>query len=485
MALDRPVLPGAGGDAGASDASLSRREVLGRRLLLNGRVRAAVGAALLVGPWIGVATELIERRPALILGAAALGLMAFNAVLVARVRAHLADPPEGRRARDLHRLVFAAVAADYVVLALAVALLGGVRSPVTLFYLLHAVLGNVLLERDGAVSVSVAAYALICFQAWAEALGIAPEPAVRLAALALPLDSGTAFLFMAGYGALFILTDALMITLVEQMREGELELWRRNRRLGQLSRLRQDFLRVAVHNMRAPVGASQMLVENLVAGLAGPLTSRQHDWVLRVGRRLEGLQGLLNDLQWMGQVDADEVQRRAEEVPMGEVLRDVCEDYGDQARAAGLHPVVREGEGVPPVVGIRRLLREAVVNYVTNAIKYAPGSGELVLRTEMLVADRGPWVRVEVRDRGPGVPTDDRSRLFQEFSRGRMRDAGPEDPASSGLGLAITRRIVESHDGRVGIDEDPGGGAAFWMELPSAAVARRGSAGVGSGGTPP
>lgn len=474
MAESRPVFGGTGSDSESFEAALSYREILGRRLLLNSRLRFGVGGALLVGPWVAVATQVMDVAPALLLSGASAALLVFNAFLFRRVRAYM-RPEGGSRSYDqLRRLVYTAVAADYVVLALSVALLGGIRSPVTVFYLLHVVLGNILLTRDAAITVSVAAYVLICAQAYLELVGVAPAPGVHFAPLATPLDGPTAFLFMSGYGVLFILTDALMISLVERLRGGERALILKNELMDQLSQVRQEFLRVAVHNMRAPVGASQMLLENLVAGLAGPLNAQQQDWLLRVGRRMEGLQEMLQDLQIMGQLEAEDLQEQAEEVELADVLRDVCADYDEQARSVGLDLKVVEGEGVPPVLGIRRLLREAVVNFVTNAIKYAPRSGDLVLATQVLIADVGPWVRVEVRDRGPGIPPEASRQLFREFARGVQREAGPEHPASSGLGLAITRRIVESHGGRVGGENAPGGGATFWIELPSAEVARAG-----------
>lgn len=475
MAVSPLIFGGAGPDSGSFEAALSYREILGRRLLLNSRLRFGVGGALLVGPWVGVATGVVDARPATLLSVAAALLLAFNVLLFLRVRAYVDLHPSGRSYDQLRLLVYAAVGADYLMLALAVSLLGGVRSPVTVFYLLHVVLGNILLTRDAAITVSVVAYLLICAQAYLELTGLAPPMAVHFPAFSVPLDGYTAFLFMSGYGVLFVLTDALMITLVERLRSGERALLLRNEQMNQLSQVRQEFLRVAVHNMRAPVGASQMLLENLVAGLAGPLNAQQQDWVLRVGRRMEGLQEMLQDLQLMGQLEAEDLHGQAEEVTLSEVLRDVCEDYAEQARAAGMEMRVVEGEAVPPVLGIRRLLREAVVNFVTNAIKYAPRSGDLILATEMLVADRGPWARVEVRDQGPGVPPEAKPHLFKEFARGVQRNAGPEHPASSGLGLAITRRIVESHGGRVGAETRPGQGATFWIELPSAEVARSGT----------
>lgn len=454
-------------DPGDFEAALGYRELLGRRLVLNSRLRFLVGGGLLVGPWMGVLSRALEVRGAAILSAAGVALLLLNLRLYRQARSDVEAGESARAYEKIRRLMYVTVAVDYAVLATAVALLGGVRSPVMAFYLLHVVLSNLLLARDAAILVSVGAYILICVQSYAEMMGWAPAPAIRSPAFATPLDDITAFAIAIVYGVLFILTDGLMISLVERLRRGELELLLQNERLDQLSRLRREFLRVAVHNLRSPVGASQMLMESLVSGMAGPLNPQQQDWALRIGRRMEGMQEMLQDLQILGQLETEDMAKSSERLQLADVLQDVVEDYGEQARAAGIELRVREGEDVPEVRGIRRLLREAVVNYVTNAIKYAPRSGVVTLETKTFIADGGPWARVEVRDHGPGIPPEEIPRLFQEFSR-VQRAAGPEHPASSGLGLSITRKILETHGGRVGVESRPGEGSTFWMELPSA-----------------
>lgn len=467
MADRAPLFGGPALDPGAFEAALSYRELLGPRLELNSRIRFVVAGALVAGPWLAVLGSALQAWGAWLLSGSGALLLATNTYTFVEARRYLDPEASSREHERLRRLVYVAIVLDWAVLALAVALLGGIRSPVTAFYLLHVVVANITLLRDAAVRISVLAYVLICAQAYAEMVGWAPEPAILSTAYAEPLDDATAFAIAVVYGILFLLVDGLMIVLMERLRASELALVRQNERLDQLSRMRREFLRVAIHNLRSPVGASQMLIESLVAGLAGPLNRQQEEWLLRVGRRMEGLQEMLQDLQVLGQLETEDVERHAEDVRLGEVLRDVVDDYGEQARSVGVELLVVDGEDVPAVRGIRRLLREAVVNYVTNAIKYAPRSGPVTLETQTLIADRGPWARVEVRDRGPGVPNEKVPLLFHEFSRGVHRDARPEHPASSGLGLAITRKIVEAHGGRVGVETSPGEGSAFWMELPS------------------
>lgn len=465
---DRKPIVSRLGDPAAFEPALSYKELLGRRLVLNSRVRFVMAGMLLAGPWLGLMAGAMAVRTAAWLSASAVALLAFNTFFFVRARRHVEPQASAGAYLLLRRLVYTAVAVDYVVLALAVALLGGVRSPVTAFYLLHVVLGSMMLTREAAVGFSLLAYLLICAQAYAELAGWAVPAALTTPAYSAPLDGFTAFGIAGVYGVLFLVTDALVISLVEWLRASELELRWQNERLDQLSQLRRDFLRVAIHNLRSPVGAAQMLLENLVAGLAGPLNNEQQNWVLRIGRRMEGLQELLQDLRVLGDLETEDVAGQAESVDLDAVVLDVVEEYAEQARMVGVELVPKPGRAVPRVKGIRRLVREAIVNFVSNAIKYAPHTGEVFVETHALPAS---WGRVVVRDAGPGVPADQVPRLFQEFAPKVRKPSGPEHPASSGLGLSIARRIAEAHGGRVGVDTAPGRGSAFWMELPGAPAA--------------
>jgi signal transduction histidine kinase len=106
------------------------------------------------------------------------------------------------------------------------------------------------------------------------------------------------------------------------------------------------------------------------------------------------------------------------------------------------------------------------VNYVTNAIKYAPGTGPVVMAVRP--ADQGGVVaaRVEVRDLGPGIAEEHIPRLFDEFFAPPRPGSDTQRPRGSGLGLSIVRRIAVAHGGQVGVDTELGRGSTFWMELP-------------------
>jgi signal transduction histidine kinase len=126
-------------------------------------------------------------------------------------------------------------------------------------------------------------------------------------------------------------------------------------------------------------------------------------------------------------------------------------------------------EPLPPACGDASLTYQALMNFVSNAVKFSPAGAKIWVRTAAN-ADR---IRVSVIDAGPGVPPAEREQLFREDVRLSPRPTGGEE--SHGLGLAIVKHLVEAQDGKVGADFPAGGGSVFWFELPgdNAAVEQR------------
>jgi len=145
-------------------------------------------------------------------------------------------------------------------------------------------------------------------------------------------------------------------------------------------------------------------------------------------------------------------------VPLNEVTGEVIADHGpDAVSAPGPLPVAHAD---------RELLRHVLDNLVGNAVKYTRPGVPPEVEISAVTSPRGD-VRVEVADRGIGIPEADRPRVFDEFHR----SANSAGYRGTGLGLAICRRIVERHGGRTGVDENPGGGSRFWFTLPCPAAA--------------
>jgi two-component system phosphate regulon sensor histidine kinase PhoR len=237
-----------------------------------------------------------------------------------------------------------------------------------------------------------------------------------------------------------------------------------NQKLARVSQLRRDFLQIALHNLRSPVGAVSMHISNLAHGYGGPLSETQQAWVERAQCRLEELSRFLHDLEYMAALEAEELEHHTQEVDLAEVVDELLKDNRDLADKAGHRLSVTRPAGPANVPGIPRLIREALANYITNAIKYTPKGGQIHVR----VIEESECVRVEVQDTGIGIAPKDQVRLFHELVRVHRSDSPVGEVAGSGLGLYIVQRIAEMHHARIDVKSEEGQGSTFSITFPKA-----------------
>jgi signal transduction histidine kinase len=182
---------------------------------------------------------------------------------------------------------------------------------------------------------------------------------------------------------------------------------------------------------------------------------------------LRGVLDLLRGLRILADLETERLDSMMAPVDMLGLIRSLVEDHLDAAEQRGHSLQAVLPESLPSVLGVDRLIREALANYLTNAIKYTDRGGAITVRAEQA----GQGVRVEVRDNGPGIATEAQDRLFQEFTKVGKPGSGSGEVAGIGLGLSIVRRIAEAHGGRFGVVSRPGQGSIFFIELPAIALA--------------
>jgi CheY-like chemotaxis protein len=195
------------------------------------------------------------------------------------------------------------------------------------------------------------------------------------------------------------------------------------------------------------------------------LTAEQKAYVAALRESGDHLLTLVNDVLDLARLGAGKIELHPARTDLADLLRQVAELMSPRAHEKGLEIAWAVAPGLPPVMADEGRLRQVLLNYAGNAVKFTEAGGVL------LSAESAPHgrVRLVVRDTGPGVPAEARARIFEPFVQ--------SDPAhggvglnGAGLGLAIVSRLAEAMEGDVGVDDAPGGGAEFWLEAPLAAA---------------
>ncbi len=228
----------------------------------------------------------------------------------------------------------------------------------------------------------------------------------------------------------------------------------------ELEQARRDLVAAVSHDLRTPLTSIRAMIEALADEVVtDPATVQRYYGTIRF--QIENLSGLINDLFELSQLDTDQIQLRLEPVNMNDLLSDVLETMQAQARAKEVSLTGTFSEGLPVVEAEMAKIQRVLYNLVQNAIRHTPPTGSVSLATR--VVPQG--IQVDVTDTGEGISPEDLPHIFDQFFRSeksRSRETG-----GAGLGLAIAKRIIEAHQGRIWVESQVGQGACFSFILPT------------------
>jgi signal transduction histidine kinase len=183
-------------------------------------------------------------------------------------------------------------------------------------------------------------------------------------------------------------------------------------------------------------------------------------YVADAGSAAERLIKLVNDLLDVSRLERGTLSVNPQPVDLAGLTRSVLDELASLVQEQGHRISLALDDGPPAALGDAQLLRQVVLNLVSNAIKYTPPGGEISVE----VRAEGPSVRWSIRDSGIGIPDEARARLFEKFYR--ADNVAQIETEGTGLGLYIVRLIVEHLGGRVWCESGEGHGAAFFVTLP-------------------
>jgi signal transduction histidine kinase/DNA-binding response OmpR family regulator len=224
------------------------------------------------------------------------------------------------------------------------------------------------------------------------------------------------------------------------------------------SKFKDQFLSTMSHELRTPLNAVLGFSDLLGEDRYGPLNEKQRRYVNHISNGGKHLLRLINDILDLSRIEAGRLQLALENVHVGTCFSEVCDNLHPLVSKKG-HSLVKHAAPGLSVRADRTRLNQILMNLIGNAVKFTPEGGKI----ELAARKMGDVVRLEVRDSGPGIPPEEKKRIFEAFYRMTQNAKAAE---GSGLGLAITQRLVELHGGELGLESEPGSGSCFYFTLP-------------------
>jgi signal transduction histidine kinase len=230
------------------------------------------------------------------------------------------------------------------------------------------------------------------------------------------------------------------------------------------ARAREEFVGVVSHELKTPVAVVQAYVELLERRAEREGREADREVLGKIGEQTSHMLAMIEELLDVQRIDAGVLHLELSRFDLAGLAERIVEGLQLTTEAHRLRV-----DAPQPVVAVadRRRLEEIVTNLVENAIKYAPGGGEVLVRVRAEERRGQPVARVEVRDRGVGISREDQGRIFDRFYRAGARgDRLHRGHHGLGLGLYIARQLVLRHGGEMGVESTPGQGSTFWFWVP-------------------
>jgi len=234
-----------------------------------------------------------------------------------------------------------------------------------------------------------------------------------------------------------------------------------NERLRKEVQSSAEFVNLAAHQLQEPLASMKWQLESLLAERAGSLKPKQRSMMDEAYAINQDSIRLVKDLLAVARLEGGRLQANKEKTDVVKLVRNVMKRF---------EPAIKEYRGkvhfdtprdvVPQVLVDHRLLTQAIDNLVSNAIKYNP----LDLHLDIAVAVQRKWVVISVRNKGSLIPVNKQADMFQKFSRATAK--GTTKTSGTGLGLYITKQIIELHQGEISFTSIKDEGTTFYIKLP-------------------
>ncbi len=241
---------------------------------------------------------------------------------------------------------------------------------------------------------------------------------------------------------------------------GAIQVFRDIRSEIQQDKLKTDFISLASHQLRTPLSAITLYSQMLQAGYAGKLNEDQTSFIVTVVNAAERMNSLINMLLNITRIEAGSISVEPRPTDFDQVAAEIVKEVSLQAKAKNIQLTLKAKDRPLRIKTDALLIKEVMANFLTNAIKYTPSGGSVTAS----VCCKGRDVIYSVKDTGYGIPASSQPRIFTKFFR--ADNILEHDVSGTGLGLYLTKTIVESLQGEIWFESKENKGSSFYFSLP-------------------
>jgi two-component system phosphate regulon sensor histidine kinase PhoR len=225
----------------------------------------------------------------------------------------------------------------------------------------------------------------------------------------------------------------------------------------ELDALKDKFVAHVSHELRSPLTIIKGAVLTVRDKIAGEINKDQEDLLTDAGKGIERLERLINDLLDISKIESGRMELKPVETDLNAIITSVVEQSQLWAKSKNLNLEARTGE-IPHLLLDQDKITQILMNLISNAVKFTPENGQIIL--ESVARPEEHQVCLTVTDTGPGLAPEDLNKMFQKFQQfGKGR-------GGSGLGLYISKELVEMHEGKIEVSSELGKGTKFTVILP-------------------
>jgi PAS domain S-box-containing protein len=292
---------------------------------------------------------------------------------------------------------------------------------------------------------------------------------------------------------MFLLVNAAPLRMSDGTISSAVTVWHDITQLKTLERAREDFFTTMAHELKTPLANIRAHVSALLANDLQWSVQEQHDFLEVADEQVERLVDMINHFLDASRVEAGALRLELEPILLTEMLEDLQDRLEGLITFSQRHLKIRTAPDSPAVMADYELIMSVLTNLLSNAFRYAPEGDTVILEAEPVydkLDQQLPGVELRVIDHGPGITPEQQAQLFTRFSTfaamrrpaadrpgqsapGRRRGSIRWNPAATGLGLYISRGIIEAHGSTLTLKSSPGQGATFAFILPAANAIKR------------